>query len=94
MTCTKCGIDLPYDSRFCFSCGQALGVVSVGGGAAAALAPARIEEPKVPELRAKLAIRGGLAILLLAVLFGAAWYVQSHYSNSPKGDGNLVAQPE
>ena len=93
MTCTKCGIDLPYDSRFCFSCGQTLGVVSVGGGAAAA--PARIQEPQaVSQLHANHAIRSGIGILLLAVLFGAAWYVQSHHSNSSKGDGALVIQPE
>ena len=42
MFCAKCGADLPNDSRFCRSCGQTLGVVSVGGGAAAAVAPARI----------------------------------------------------
>jgi hypothetical protein len=94
MTCIKCGIDLPYDSRFCFSCGQTLGAVSVGGGAAAALAPARIQEPKVSEPHADRAIRSGFGILLLAVLFGAAWYVESLYSYSPKVEGNPVAQPE
>ncbi len=96
MTCTKCGIDLPYDSRFCFSCGQVLGVVSVGGGAAAALAPAPIPAAiQAPGPHANHAIRSGLGILLLAVLFGAAWYVQAHSSNSlPKVDGAQVTQPE
>ncbi|MGD1024598.1 MAG: hypothetical protein ABR880_17565 [Candidatus Sulfotelmatobacter sp.] len=96
MTCTKCGIDLPYDSRFCFSCGQTLGVVSVGGGAAAALAPYPTPAPiQAPEPHVNHAIRSGLGILLLVVLFGAAWYAQAHSSNSlPKVDGAQVTQPE
>jgi hypothetical protein len=48
----------------------------------------------VPEPHANRAIRSGLGILLLAVLFGAAWYVQSHSSYSPRVEGNPVAQPE
>jgi zinc-ribbon domain len=49
MFCTKCGTDLPDDSRFCRSCGQTLGSVSTGGGAAAA--PARIATPAKPKNR-------------------------------------------
>ncbi len=96
MTCTKCGVDLPYDSPFCFTCGQTLGVVSIGGGAAAVLAPARIQATQdAAQPHNSHTVRNGFGILLLVVLFGAAWYAQSHTSNSlPKVDGALVTQPE
>jgi uncharacterized membrane protein YvbJ len=79
MTCTKCGVDLPNDSRFCRSCGQTLGVVSVGGGAAAAVAPARIPAPGP---KSGNAIWGVLGIVLLLALLVASWYVQKKASNS------------
>lgn len=78
MFCSKCGTDIPEDSRFCRSCGQTVGVVSTGGGAAAA--PARIPKP-APQPKAKfvlgtvardfvLGIMAG--VVLLAVLFGVS----------------------
>jgi hypothetical protein len=71
MFCAKCGADLPNDSRFCRSCGQTLGAVSVGGGAAAAVAPARIpaHEPKSSN-----AILSVVGLVLLFALFGASCY--------------------
>jgi len=82
MFCAKCDADLPNDSRFCRSCGQTLGVVSVGGGAAAAVAPARIpaHEPKSSN-----AVWSVVGLVLLFALFGAslyALYVQWKTSSS------------
>jgi hypothetical protein len=65
--CTKCGTDLPDDSRFCRSCGQTLGVVSTGGGAAAAVAPARIPLPK-PKRGLHIGIKVGALALLAGFL--------------------------
>lgn len=83
MFCSKCGTDIPEDSRFCRSCGQTVGVVSTGGGAAAA--PARIPKP-APQPKSKsvlktvagdfgLGIVAGLVLLVVVVV----WHVQ--YAN-------------
>jgi hypothetical protein len=73
MFCSQCGTDLPKDSRFCRSCGQTLGVVSTGGGAAAAVAPARIPEPKP---KRSLPIWTVVGLVLLGVL-GTVWFIQN-----------------
>ena len=72
MFCTKCGTDLPNDSRFCRSCGQTLGAVSTGGGAAAA--PARIATPAKPKSRFTY---WHYVALLILVFIGGTWYVQN-----------------
>ena len=51
MFCSKCGTDHSDDSRFCRKCGQALGVVSTGGGAAAVMAPAPAQREQRPASR-------------------------------------------
>jgi hypothetical protein len=68
--CTKCGTDLPNDSRFCRSCGQTLGVVSTGGGAAAAVAPARIAPARIPLSERKSGLHMGIKVGALALLAG------------------------
>jgi hypothetical protein len=45
MFCSQCGTDLLDDSQFCRKCGQSLSVAATSGGAAAAVAPARIATP-------------------------------------------------
>jgi hypothetical protein len=77
MFCTKCGEDLPDDSRFCRSCGQTLGAVSTGGGAAAA--PARIAQTKAKP-------KGWFTYwhyfsLLILLFIGGTWYAENkvHY---------------
>src|SRR5215470_712001 len=77
MFCSKCGTDHSDDSRFCRKCGQTLGVVSTGGGAAAA--PARIATPAKPKSR--FTYWHYLALLFL-VFIGGTWYVQNMKSNA------------
>jgi len=103
MLCTKSGSDLPDDSRFRRSCGQTLGVVSVGGGAAA-VAPTRIPEPEPkpsselkpsPEPKSRNVIWSVAGVVLLLALFAASWYVQWKNSNSlPQSQAEQVTQPE
>jgi hypothetical protein len=80
MFCTKCGTDLPDDSRFCRSCGSTLGVVSTGGGAAAAFAPARIVERE--EEHSGSAMWWALPIALVAVV-GIAWFFSTNVVHRP-----------
>lgn len=71
MICAKCGIDLPDHLRICRGCGQTLGVVSVGRGVAAAVAPARIPAPEAKSGNAKSGnamMRAVGLLLLLAFL--------------------------
>jgi hypothetical protein len=90
--CTKCGTDLPDDSRSCPSCRQTLGVVSVGGGAAAAVAPARIP---APETKSSNAIWSVVGIVLLLALICASWYVREKtLSSLPQSQAEQVSQPE
>jgi hypothetical protein len=90
MFCSKCGTDLPADSRFCRSCGQTLGVVSTGGGAAAAVAPARIPAPAP---KRGLPIWTVVGLVLLAVL-GTVWYIQNANSKlSPQVHAAQTPQP-
>lgn len=92
MLCIKCGTDLPDDSRFCLSCGRRSGTVSVGGGAAAAVAPARI---RAPEPKLSNPIWTVVGIVLLLALFGASCYVQKKPSSSlPQTPDDQVSQPE
>ena len=92
MVCTKCGVTLPGDSRFCGNCGQTMGVVSVGGGAAAAVAPARIP---APEPKSSNAIWSVIGIVLLLVLAAASWYVQSRAASSlPQSQQDQESQQE
>ena len=103
MLCTKSGSDLPDDSRFRRSCGQTLGVVSVGGGAAA-VAPTRIPAPEPkpsselkpsPEPKSRNVIWSVAGVVLLLALFAASWYVQWKNSNSlPQSQAEQVTQPE
>lgn len=89
MFCTKCGTDLPDDSRFCRSCGQTLGVVSTGGGAAAA--PARI----APKPKSRFTYWHYVGLLVL-VLLGGTWYVQNMRKSAlplPE-QSRQVAQPQ
>jgi zinc-ribbon domain len=72
MFCTKCGTDVPDDSRFCRSCGQMLGIVSTGAGAAAAVAPARSAEPGPKKTK-----HLGIKLVVLALLIGILWFIFS-----------------
>jgi predicted amidophosphoribosyltransferase len=67
--CSKCGIDLTDDTRFCRGCGKTLDVVSIGGGAAAAVAPARIP---APEPKSANAIRNMVGTMLLLAFLPVA----------------------
>jgi hypothetical protein len=78
MFCSKCGTDLPDDSRFCRSCGQTLGAVSTGGGAAAA--PARIPAQETKSASANWWM---LPIIVLTVL-GVAWLIAASAAHGPK----------
>jgi len=92
MFCAKCGTGLPDGSRFCRSCGQTLGVVSVGGGAAAAVAPARIP---APEPKSSDAIWGVVGLVLLLALIATSWYVREKTLRSlPSATAEQVTQPE
>jgi zinc-ribbon domain len=77
MFCTKCGTDLPDDSRFCRGCGHTLGAVSTGGGAAAA--PARVA-PVPAKPKSRFTYWHYVALLILVFLAGT-WYVQNKSSN-------------
>ena len=72
MFCTKCGVDLPVDSQFCRKCGQAQSVASTSAGAAAAVAPARIETPGATPAKSGsgLSFSGRLLLLLLLGFLG------------------------
>ncbi len=72
MFCAKCGSNLPDSSQFCLKCGSAIGAVSAGGGAATAVAPAKI----APIPRRKGVRTSYVAALLLVMVF-SAWYVIS-----------------
>jgi hypothetical protein len=73
MFCSKCGTDLPNDSRFCRSCGQTQTAVSTGGGAAAA--PARIPaSASTPKSKTTIGIVAGLVVI---VALAGVWYVQN-----------------
>ncbi len=92
MFCAKCGTDLPDGSRFCRSCGQTLGVVSVGGGAAAAVAPARIP---APEPRSSNPIWSIIGLVLLLAVIATSWYVREKtLSSLPQPQAEQVTQPE
>jgi hypothetical protein len=45
MYCPKCGAEQANDSQYCRSCGTSQSVSSTSGGAAAAVAPARVSTP-------------------------------------------------
>ncbi len=72
MFCTRCGVDLPVDSQFCRKCGQAQSVASTSAGAAAAVAPARIETPAATPAKSGsgLSVSGRLLLLLLLGFLG------------------------
>ena len=78
MFCRKCGTQVPEDSHFCVKCGQATSVATSTGGAAAAVAPARIVTPAAP--RPAVASRKfGRFIVPLLVLVVLVWiYLQQH----------------
>ncbi len=70
MLCSSCGVDLPNGSQFCRYCGRTQRVASTSGGAAAAVAPARIPTPVVaPQPKRGVAawILGSLLLLLVVV---------------------------
>ncbi|MGC1787763.1 MAG: hypothetical protein WA718_13565 [Terriglobales bacterium] len=96
MSCAKCGSDLADPSRYCPRCGQGQGTVSVGGGAAAALAPARIPEREAkPGPKPNYAIRGGIGLMLLLTFLVASWYMQAKTSSSlQEKQTEEVFQPE
>jgi zinc-ribbon domain len=74
MFCSKCGTDHLDDSRFCRKCGQALGVVSTGGGAAAVMAPAPAQREKRPASRLR---RIPLFIGILVLIFVVGAWVEN-----------------
>jgi hypothetical protein len=87
MFCMKCGTDLPDDSRFCRSCGQMQGVVSTGGGAAAAMAPAQTPERKKSTLRSPKRWAIFLALIALTGAIGLLW---PSFGHKPIDLGNKV----
>ncbi|HYM74966.1 MAG TPA: zinc-ribbon domain-containing protein [Candidatus Dormibacteraeota bacterium] len=93
MFCSKCGTDMPEDSRFCRSCGQTVGAaVSTGGGVAAAAAPARIPTRVSPQPKSKSTL-GIVAGLVLLLVLGAVWYVQNTTSR-PMPSAAQAPQPQ
>ncbi len=82
MFCSKCGTETPDDSEFCRKCGKALGVVSTGGGAAAAMAPARIAEPEPKRSSRSSRIPLFLLIVLVMGLAGV-WLHNSSTHTAP-----------
>jgi hypothetical protein len=74
MFCTQCRTELPDDSRFCRSCGQTIGVVSTGGGAPAAVAPARIQAPEPTPKRGR---HTAIKVVVLIFLVGVLWFIAS-----------------
>lgn len=81
MFCPKCGSEQQTDSQFCRKCGTAQSVASVGGGAAAAVAPARIRESAAVVSQSS---AGKWTVGFLAVLVGCglAWYMGLHAFDS------------
>jgi hypothetical protein len=89
MFCAQCGTNVADDSRFCRSCGKTLGVVSTGGGAAAAVAPARVQEPETKTASANWWM---LPIIVLAVL-GVVWLiVAASAGHKPMDLGNQTVK--
>lgn len=60
MKCNKCGNEIPSESKFCLSCGQAVPVRSE--------TPAAVQAPK--KRTAVWAVLAGLLIVALAIIFG------------------------
>ena len=90
MFCTKCGTDLPDDSRFCRTCGQTLGVVSTGGGAAAAVAPAPIQPPVAPRASSGAGRSIGMRLIPVLLLVFLVWYFMRINLGS-KGTSQAIA---
>lgn len=67
MFCSKCGAETSDDSQFCRKCGKPLSVSSTSGGAAAAVAPARIAAKPKSKVRAPFKVAAFL--ILMFVLF-------------------------
>jgi hypothetical protein len=74
MFCTKCGTDLPDDSQFCRKCGQSLSVASTSGGAAAAVAPAKIATPVEPSATDRGGRLIGTRVLPALLLLLLIWF--------------------
>lgn len=74
MFCPKCGTDIGDDSQFCRKCGSAASVASTSGGAAAAVAPARIRTEEVaPQKKRHVAI---WMLTAIALFFMIVWMQQ------------------
>jgi hypothetical protein len=76
MFCSQCGTDHSDDSQFCRKCGRSLAVATTGGGAAAAVAPARTKTPVSRAYKVGRSLRTGMPFLpmLLALALVGAWY--------------------
>lgn len=76
MFCLHCGTDIPDVAQFCRKCGQSQIVASPSGGAAAAVAPARVAEApaaRVAVPRSRLS-RIPLFLAVLFVVGLAGWW--------------------
>lgn len=96
MFCLHCGTDIPDGSQFCRKCGQSQTVASTPGGAAAAVAPARIPTTPIPSAP-KAKANSNRSVITLIVLLGvlvAGWFAVKHGSNGPIPPPSYQTQPQ
>jgi hypothetical protein len=79
MFCMKCSAELPDHTKFCHTCGQTMGAVSAGGGAAAA--PARIVQGAKPQKSSDSKMRSYVVGMILLAVLGISWFEQRKTSN-------------
>jgi hypothetical protein len=89
MYCHKCGMEQPNESQFCRNCGVSQSVASTSGGAAAAVAPARIPAtaPQVQGSSTLLKVICGLPLFIL--ICWIVWQSSLHAFG-----GHLTAAPQ
>jgi hypothetical protein len=92
MFCPNCGVGLSQNSQFCQACGKAQSVTSGSTGAAAAVAPARIQEPKADAPKSNTS-KWILSFLSFLVVCWAVWQVSLHAFGGHTAD-STQAQPQ
>ncbi len=97
MFCLKCGNQLPDNSQFCQKCGASQTVASVGSGAAAAVAPARVQATPVteaPKAKSGRTIPIILGAVLLVVVCWAIYSIGVRHSASAPESTQYPAAPQ